>query len=191
MIITKDNIDLYSAYVHAYNMMINSNLVADADYYEKHIVDIIKKQPKVLRLQNEEKLNLGMMAVLYGMFDVVNIALSDKVASVQTDKNEKNIGLYLSETKYYEKQDQRDWYRKDDSIDELLIKALKNPIASIQQDCNGNNIGMNVARRKSVKVLKIALKNPVASKQKNKRGETILDIAYKTNLLEKEGRNRR
>jgi len=189
--ITKDNIDLYATYIHVYNMMLNSKNIMNSEYIEKNIIERIKKFPKVLRLQNEEKQNIGMLATIYGMFDVVNIALSDKVASTQTDINGKNIGIYLSETIYYEKQNVRDWFRQDDFIDDLLIKALKNPIASIQQDNNGNNIGMNVARRKSVKVVKTALKNPIASKQKNKRGETILDIAYKTNLLEEKTRNGR
>ena len=190
MYITKDNIDLYATYVHIYNMMINSKNVANTNYYEEHIVEAIKEQPMVLRLQNEDKKNIGMMAVLYGMFDVVEIALNDKVASIQTDNYDKNIGLYLSETNYYAKQDPKNWYRQDDFVDELLIKALKNPIATIQQDCDGNNIGMNVAKRKSKRVLKIALKNPVAAQQKNKKGETILDIAYKTDLLEKKEKDR-
>lgn len=189
MITNRKEAELFGAFIHISRLMELSKNVLNTNEYEKLILETIKENPEVLKLQTEDGKNIGMLACESELFFVVNRCLKDRTCRLQQDKNDRTIGHYLASkqtTPIYDS----NWERQEDIIDLLVRKVLKDNVASILQDCDGNNIGMLVAKRKSPKVLALARKNEVAMKQENKRGETIDSIARDLGLLSQKERTK-
>lgn len=170
------NLDTYAACIHILNMIETAKHELDTTTTERNIISWIKANPKVLRMHNDKKQTIGMIAADFGLCEVVDVALKDDLSSIQQDYLGKNIGIHFAEYALKHQYNVKSYTYADGYIEALVIKALKNKYASIQRDVNGNNIGMIAVKLGSKKIEKQALKNDVACRQKNKAGKTILDI---------------
>lgn len=108
-----------------------------------------------------------MIAANYHLKKVVLRCLENNMASLQQDKDGRNIGMYAVSNR----------------LEDVAIKALDNKEASLQQDFFGNNIGMWAALWKLKNVAMKSMENKAAATQKNLESKTILYIAKENGLI--------
>ena len=135
---------------------------------------ICDKYPQVLEVQyGSEQQNLGMIAaflehdyMLKSLDKIMLKSLDNKEASLQQDKQGRNIGMYAAMLR----------------IETVTLKALDNKEASLQQSKSGHNIGMYAAISKMENATLKALDNEEASLQQEEYGYNIGMYAAASNL---------
>lgn len=168
---------------------------------EEKIIELIDEDERVLLIQNDRGVNIGMKACYYGLKNVILRALENEEAGAQQDKIGSNLGHYcmrlgmedlviraLDNHKIVTQQDEEGYNLgmlcAKEEMEDAVIKALDNPVASTQVTLDKINLGMYAAYYKMERATLKALDNTEAVKQVNVFNNTMVDYVYENNLTE-------
>lgn len=162
---------------------------------QEKISKILIKYPKILRYQDENGNNLGMVACQVKLSRIILASLCDPVASNQVNVYGNTIAMYCA---YYDVNDVLDMLLCDSEVcrkqnksgmtlgmimannrrtdEQLLLKALDDDSCVLQND-DGKNIGMFCALSKFKQATLKAMENKDIRRQIDKYGKNIFDHA--------------